>query len=334
MINVALFGLGRIGLVHGKNILKNKEFNLKYVYDIDNNLTKKIAKKFKTIAINNPKIAFADETIKSILVCTSTPTHIKFIKEAAKNKKIIFCEKPLDLNINKVNKCKKFIKKFNPKIQIGFNRRYDPGHHSLKLSIDMKKIGKLEQIIITSRDPAPPPPKILKNTGTIFRDMMIHDFDLARFYLENNDEFKSIFATGSNILNKSFEKYNDYELATCVMKSNKGIHCVITNSRHCSFGYDQRVEIFGSKGMIISDNKRNLETKFYTEKFTNIKKPLMHFFIQRYDEAYKLQLNDLLRLIKNNSKPLADFEDGRKSLIIANTAIKSLKSKKFEKIKF
>ncbi len=333
MIDVALFGLGRIGLVHGENILKNKEFNLKYVYDINKKLTIQIAKKFHSTAIHNPKIAFNDKNIKSILICTSTPTHINFINEAAKNKKIIFCEKPLDLDLSKVNKCKKYIKQFNPKIQMGFNRRYDPGHNSLKLNLDNGKIGKLEQIIITSRDPAPPPAKILKNTGTIFRDMMIHDFDLARFYL-GKDEFSSLFAVGSNILNKSFKKYNDYELATCVMKSNKGVHCTITNSRHCSFGYDQRVELFGSKGMIISDNKRDVETRLYSEKSTDTKKPLMYFFVERYKEAYKLQLKGLLNLIKNKSDPLANFEDGRKSLILANTAIISLKTKKFEKIRF
>ena len=333
MINVALFGLGRIGLVHGKNIKENKELNLKYVFDINKNLAKKTAKKLNSLAINDPRQALNDKTVKSILICTSTPTHIKFIKDAAKNKKIIFCEKPLDLNLKKVNECKNYIKKFSPKIQMGFNRRYDPGHRSLKLSLDKGKIGTLKQIIITSRDPAPPPLKILKNTGTIFRDMMIHDFDLARFYI-GKDEFSTIFATGSNIFNKSFKKYKDYELATCVMKSKKGVHCIITNSRHCSFGYDQRVEIFGSKGMIISENKRDLETKFYTNKSTEAKKPLMYFFIERYKEAYKLQLDDLLKLIKNGSKPLANFEDGRKSLIIAENAIKSINLKKSVKINY
>ena len=333
MINVALFGLGRIGLVHGRNIIENKEFNLKYVFDIDKKLAKKTAKKFNSLHINRPEQALNDKTIKSILICTSTPTHIKFIKEVAKKNKIIFCEKPLDLNIKKVEECKKYIKKFNPKIQMGFNRRYDPGHRSLKTNLDKGAIGTLEQIIITSRDPAPPPEKILKKTGTIFRDMMIHDFDLARFYL-GKDEFNSIFATGSNILNKSLSKYNDYELATCVMNSKKGVHCIITNSRHCNFGYDQRVEIFGSKGMLISENQRDLETKFYNNKSTEIKKPLMYFFTERYEKAYKLQLDGLFNLIKKNLRPLADFEDGRKSLILANCAIKSIKTKKFLKINY
>ena len=333
LINIALFGLGRIGQMHARNLVNHPEFNLKYVFDIDKKLSKKLSNKYKCLSISSPEIAFKDKNIKSILIATSTPTHIKFISEAAKYKKVIFCEKPLDLDLEKINKCKKNIKKFKPKIQIGFNRRYDPGHNSLKFDLEKGKIGKLEKIIITSRDPAPPPLRLLKKSGTIFKDMMIHDFDLARFYL-NKDEFNFVFATGSNISDKRFYKYKDFELATCVMKSKKGVQCIITNSRHCSFGYDQRVELFGNKGMIISDNKRNLETTLYSRKSTNIKKPLMYFFIERYDEAYKLQLNDLVKLIKNNSKPLANFEDGRRSLILAEGAIKSIKSKKFEKIKF
>tara|TARA_B100001250_G_scaffold7112_1_gene6016 strand:+ start:7143 stop:8156 length:1014 start_codon:yes stop_codon:yes gene_type:complete len=333
IINIALFGLGRIGQLHALNLYNHPKFNLKYIYDIDINLSKKFSNRFKCISINNPKTALKDKSINSIFIATSTPTHIKFIIEAAKHKKVIFCEKPLDLDIKKVNKCKNIIKKLNPKIQLGFNRRYDPGHNSLKFQLKNGKIGKLEKIIITSRDPAPPPIKLLKLSGTIFRDMMIHDFDLARFYLDK-DEFDFVFATGSNISDKRFDKYKDFELATCVMKSKNGVQCIITNSRHCSFGYDQRVELFGSEGMIISDNKRELETKLFSKKSTNVKKPLMYFFIERYEEAYKLQLNDLVKMISKNSKPLANFEDGRKSLILAENAIKSLRSKKFEKIKY
>ena len=327
LINIALFGLGRIGQMHARNLVNHPEFNLKYVFDID----KKLSNKYKSLSINNPEIALKDKNIKSIFIASSTPTHTKFISSAAKYNKVIFCEKPLDLDLDKVNKCKKYIKRFNPKIQMGFNRRYDPGHNSLKINLEKGKIGKLEKIIITSRDPVPPPLRLLKQSGTIFRDMMIHDFDLARFYL-GKDEFSSIFATGSNISDKRFNKLKDFELATCVIKSKKGVQCIITNSRHCSFGYDQRVELFGNKGMIISDNKRELETSLFSGKSTNIKKPLMYFFIERYNEAYKLQLNDLVKLIKKKSKPLAGFEDGRRSLILAEGAIKSLKSKKFEKI--
>ena len=128
MIDIALFGLGRIGIMHGKNLMRNREFNLKYIYDIDKNLSKKYSKILKSIAVNSPSEIFKDKDIKAIFIASTTSTHIKLILEGVKNKKIIFCEKPLDLSIKKINECKKIIKKFNPKIQLGFNRRYDPGH--------------------------------------------------------------------------------------------------------------------------------------------------------------------------------------------------------------
>ena len=237
------------------------------------------------------------------------------------------------INLNKINKCKKRISKYKPKIQLGFNRRYDPAHNSLNHNLLKGRIGKLEKIIITSRDPEPPPINYLKTSGGIFKDMMIHDFDLARFYA-GNDEFESIFATGQRFSDRKLKKINDLDLATVIMKTKKGVQCIITNSRHCSFGYDQRIELFGSKGMIISDNQRDLETVLYSKNSTDNKTQLKNFFIERYSEAYKIQLDDLVKICKKNSKPLANFEDGIKSLILAETAKKSFKSKQFEKIRF
>ena len=333
MINVALFGLGRIGQMHGENLHAHNRFKLKYTFDINMNLSKKISKKFGSISIKNPKVAFQDKNIDVVFIASSTPTHINLINEATKYKKVVFCEKPLDLDIKKVNFCKKKIKKFNPKIQLGFNRRYDPGHSSLKKDLKKGTIGKLEKIIITSRDPAPPSINYLKISGGIFKDMMIHDFDLVRFYLQN-DEIESIYAVGSNISDKRFNNIKDYELASCVLKSKKGVQCIITNSRHCSFGYDQRVELFGSNGMLISGNKHENETETFTKKSTSQKKPLLNFFIDRYVEAYKLQLDELASYTLKRKQPISSFEDGRRALIIANAAIKSSKEKKQIQIKF
>tara|TARA_B000000477_G_scaffold31750_1_gene27265 strand:+ start:156 stop:1169 length:1014 start_codon:yes stop_codon:yes gene_type:complete len=332
-INIALFGLGRIGQMHAENLINHPQFYLKYIFDIDKNLTEKLSKKYNCISIKNPNIAFRDKNIKSIFIATSTKTHLRFIEEGVKNKKVIFCEKPLDLDLKKINQSKKKLAKLNPKIQMGFNRRYDPAHNSLKEKLIKNKIGKLEKIIITSRDPAPPPLSYLKVSGGIFKDMMIHDFDLARYYA-GSDEFESIFATGKYFSDKKYKKVKDLELATVVMKTKKGVQCIITNSRHCSFGYDQRIELFGSKGMMISDNQRDLETSIYSKNSTNNKSLFKTFFIERYSEAYRIQLDDLVKLCKKNIKPIATFEDGRKSLILAETAKKSLKTKKFETIKF
>lgn len=333
MINIALFGLGRIGVMHAQNIYLNNNCSLQYVFDIDQALAKKIAKKFNSISIKNTKIAYTDKKVDVIFITTPTSTHIKYIMEAVKFKKTIFCEKPLDLNIKKINQCKKFIKKYNPKIQVGFNRRYDPGHYALKKSIQIGEIGKLEKIIITSRDPAPPSMAYLKVSGGIFRDMTIHDFDLIRFYL-GNDEVKEIFATTTNLLDLRIKKINDYELAMCLIKSEKGVICMINNSRHCSYGYDQRVEVFGSKGMVISGNRRDHASEKFLGSKTAIKRPLLNFFIDRYEKAYQLQLDDLVYLVQKRKKPRASFEEGRKAIIIANAAYKSLKFNKAVKINF
>ncbi|MDC3065805.1 Gfo/Idh/MocA family oxidoreductase, partial [Candidatus Pelagibacter sp.] len=210
-------------------------------------------------------------------------------------------------------------------------RRYDPTHNDLRKQLLGGKIGKLEKIIITSRDPAPPTMKYLKESGGIFRDMMIHDFDLVRFYL-GKDEPAKIIASGSNISDKRFDKIKDFELASTIIKSKAGVQCIITNSRHCSFGYDQRIELFGSKGMLISENKRQNETSLYSAQSTSNKSPLLNFFIERYKDAYKNQLKDFAKFIRKKIQPLAGFEEGRKALIIANAAQKSLRSKKFEKL--
>ena len=163
--------------------------------------------------------------------------------------------------------------------------------------------------------------------------MMIHDFDLVRFYLEK-DEVDSIFSTGSNISDKKFNKIKDYELASCILRSKKGVQCIITNSRHCSFGYDQRVELFGSKGMLISGNKKENETEIYSKNNTSQKKPLLNFFIDRYVDAYRLQLDELARYTLKKNIPISSFEDGRRALILANAASNSLKQRKQIKIKF
>jgi len=330
MINVALFGFGRIGQMHAENLCKNKEIKLLYVYEKSNELNKKAKNLYDCKIEKDYNKIFKDKTVDIIFISSPTNTHIKFIEEGIKTKKTIFCEKPLDLDINKIINTLKKVKKFKPKIQLGFNRRYDPGHHSIKKELYKNKIGKLEKIIITSRDPAPPSISYLKSSGGIFRDMMIHDFDLCRFYL-GKDEIKEIHAFASSF-EPFYKKINDHESAVVTMKSKKGVICVITNSRHCSFGYDQRVELFGKSGMLISGNKKEDSTECFNSKTSNAQKPFLNFFIERYNDAYNLQLKELISLHKNKIKSRSTFEDGYFALKLANAAYKSLKLKKTIKI--
>jgi len=330
MINVALFGFGRIGQMHAANLSKHKEIKILYVYEKLSHLNKKAKKLYKCIIENNYHKIFSDKKIDIVFISSPTNTHIKFIEEAMKNKKTIFCEKPLDLNINKIIKTFKKVKKIKPKIQLGFNRRYDPGHFSIKKSLDKNKIGKLEKIIITSRDPSPPSISYLKSSGGIFRDMMIHDFDLCRFYL-GKDEIDQVHAFTSSF-EPFYKRIKDHELAVVTMKSKRGVICVITNSRHCSFGYDQRVELFGRNGMLISGNKKKISTEYFNSSQTNTQKPFLNFFIERYNDAYNLQLKELILLHKNKIKSRSTFEDGYLALKLANAAYKSLKLKKTIKV--
>ena len=330
MFKIALFGYGRIGQMHAENIFNHNKFKLVYVYDKDIKLASKSKKRFNCNVISNYKIALKDKSIDIIFISSPTSTHIKFIEEAVQYKKIIFCEKPLDLNLLKVKKSIKKLKNKIAKIQLGFNRRYDPGHFSLKKDLDKSKIGKLEKIIITSRDPAPPAISYLKSSGGIFRDMMIHDFDLCRLYL-GNDEINEIHAFASSFT-PFYKRIKDHELAVVTMKSKKGVICVITNSRHCSFGYDQRVELFGKKGMLISGNKKENSTELYNSIQTNSQKPFLNFFIERYKDAYNLQLKELISFHKNKIKSRSTFEDGYQALRLANAAYKSLRLKKTIKI--
>ena len=235
------------------------------------------------------------------------------------------------MNIQKIIKTFKKVRKNNSKIQLGFNRRYDPGHHSVKRDLDNNKIGRLEKIIITSRDPAPPSKSYLKTSGGIFRDMMIHDFDLCRYYLKG-DEISEISSSTSSF-ESFYKKIKDHELATVIMKTKKGVLCVITNSRHCSFGYDQRVELFGKKGMLLSGNQKKNATELFSSNQSHSQKPFLNFFIERYKEAYNLQLDELVSLHKKGIKPRSTFEDGYLALKIANAAYKSLIQKRVIKLK-
>jgi myo-inositol 2-dehydrogenase/D-chiro-inositol 1-dehydrogenase len=330
MINIALLGFGRIGQMHAENINKNKDLNLLYVYEKINSLCTKAVKLHNCKIEKNYNKIFKDKKVDIIFICSPTNTHIKFIEEGIKYKKTIFCEKPLDLNINKIKKTFNKVKKNKTKIQLGFNRRYDPGHYSIKQDLMKNKIGKLEKIIITSRDPAPPSVKYLKSSGGIFRDMMIHDFDLCRLYL-GNDEITEVQAFTSSF-EPLYKKIKDSELAVVSMKTKKGVLCVITNSRHCSFGYDQRVELFGKKGMLLSGNKKINSTEFFNSKQSNAQKPFLNFFIDRYKDAYNLQLKELVSLHQEKVKSRSTFEDGYIALKLANACYQSSKLKKTIKL--
>ncbi len=331
MLNISLMGAGRIGKMHAKYITQNPKCKLSYVYDINSNLAKQVAKENNAKVVNSPEEAINNKDVDIVFIASATPTHIDFIRMSANAGKAIFCEKPIDLDINKVNECRDFLKDFDLPIQIGFNRRFDNSHRKVKISKDKGEIGNLEMIIISSRDPEPPGLAYLKAAGGFFRDTTIHDFDLSRFVL-NDDPIVEVCAYGSQLISAECKEVGDQDTAMFIMKSKKGVLIHINNSRRAVYGYDQRLEVFGSKGMMISNNQSPSSVELFNDKFTNAKDPIHFFFIERYEQAYRDQLEDFINSIINKKIPSVTFEDGRKALLLANAAYESYETGKSIKV--
>lgn len=333
MINIALLGAGRIGKMHAEIITAHPEAKLQYVYDVNKAFASQVAKKHNAELVNSPEEAINNDTINAILIASATPTHTQFITMGAKAGKAVFCEKPIDLDINKVNKCMEAINGIDIPLQIGFNRRFDNSHAKVQQARINKEIGELEMLIISSRDPEPPGLDYLNAAGGFFRDTTIHDFDLSRFIL-SDDPIVEVSAFGDNLFDPNAKKAQDFDTAMFVLKSKAGVMIHINNSRRAVYGYDQRVEAFGSKGMIISNNQTQSSVERYSDASSSSKEPVLHFFIERYVQAYRDQFNHFVECIINNKKPSVTFKDGRNALIIANAAYESNRQKKVIEINY
>ncbi len=332
MVNFALFGAGRIGVMHAANLAANPRAKLLYVYDVNAEAAAKTAALHDAAAAPSVEHVLKDKRVDAVLIASSTNTHVDLITASAKAGKAILCEKPIDLDIKRVEKCRKAIAGTKVPVQIGFNRRYDPSHKAVRDAVKRGEIGALELLVITSRDPGLAPIAYLKVSGGIFRDMTIHDFDLARFIL-GNDPVVEVSATGSVMVDKDVGKLGDVDTAMVTMKARSGALVHINNSRRAVYGYDQRVEAFGSKGMVLSDNLRASTLTRYGATTTDAKEPLLNFFIERYGRAYLDELNEFIDCVDKGKKPSVDFEDGRRALILADAAWKSLKSGKTVSVK-
>lgn len=329
MISFALLGCGRIGAMHARNLAKAAGARLATVYD-PNGAAAKAAADANGCTVSGS----AEEAIRAtdaVLIATSTPTHADLIELAAKAGKAILCEKPIDLSLDRVKSCRKAIEGCNVPIQIGFNRRFDPGHRAAREAVTSGKIGALEQVIITSRDPAPAPRAYLEVSGGIFRDMTIHDFDLARFML--GEEPTEVFATGSALVDPTIgSELGDFDSAMVIMRTAGGKLCHINNSRRATYGYDQRVELLGSAGMVISDNRKAHELKAFSAKATEAAEPYLNFFIERYTEAFDAEIAGFVAALRDHKPVQPSFDDGYRALVLAEAAIASAKTGAFVKV--
>ena len=329
-INLAIIGAGRIGKVHALAINNSKIANLVYIYDPDEEIAKKFSVEFNCIVSNIDNIK-KDKQIDAVIICSPTDTHVELICIFSNYKKAIFCEKPIDLDIKKVRKCLETIEKNKTQFMIGFNRRFDPHFQSLKNSLKQDKIGNIETIIITSRDPGLPPINYLKQSGGIFKDMTIHDFDMAIFLL---DELPvEIYSSASILIDDQIKEVEDFDTASVILKTLSGKQIIISNSRRSSYGYDQRIEVHGSLGMVSAENQRPVSTEIANSQgFT--KPPLHHFFMTRYIDAYAEEINYFVNSLKSGSEIKPNGIDGLNALIIAEAAKSSLLKGKNLPIKY
>ncbi|HEY3488006.1 MAG TPA: inositol 2-dehydrogenase [Gammaproteobacteria bacterium] len=324
MIGMCVFGAGRIGSVHAANVARRNDVKLHYVVDINRKAAQALADKCGA-KVSTVEEALADKNVQAVIIGTATDTHADLIVASAKAGKAIFCEKPVDLDIAKVNSCLEVVKKTGTRLALGFNRRFDHNFEALHAGVQAGKIGKLELVCITSRDPSPPPVEYIKVSGGLFRDMMIHDLDMARWLM--GEDPAEVFAYGSCLVDPAIGKAGDIDTAVVSMKSKSGVLCQISNSRRAVYGYDQRIEVFGSKGMLRAENETPTRVEFSGADGVSRDKPL-HFFMERYALAYQRELDDFVDTIKEGRQPRAGGEDGRWALLIADAAMESFKTHK------
>lgn len=324
MIKVAVLGAGRIGQIHAANVAASSKAQLVVVADPFENAASALASKLNCEYSTDVDAVLNRSDIDAVVIGTPSDTHARLMLQAAKTGKAILCEKPVDNDLQKADEAVAALKEMNARVMMAFNRRFDPSNIQLRKKIDAGQIGEVRQVIITSRDPGLPPRDYIAHSGGIFRDMVIHDFDMARFLL--GEEPVEVYASASRLVDSAImAEFDDYDSVMVVMKTASGKQCHINCCREANYGYDQRFEILGENGMLLNDNLRPSTVRFYNKDVTEAKEPLLNFFLQRYVDAYRNELEAFLEAVGTNAPmPTTPF-DGRQALRLAECAIESVK---------
>jgi myo-inositol 2-dehydrogenase/D-chiro-inositol 1-dehydrogenase len=286
---------------------------------------KKAADKYGAEATDDPMRLFDRTKVDAVIVASPTSTHVDLIDAAIDAGMPVLCEKPIDLDISRVDKLREKAAGASIPIVLGFNRRFDPHFNSVHKRVQAGEIGRLEQLILISRDPAPASNEYLSVSGGIFRDMTIHDFDMARFFVP---KIVSVTATGFNQFSKDIKEMGDYDATSISLRGADDELVLITNSRHAIYGFDQRMEAFGDKGMLRVENLTNTNVRLYTEHNAEVKEPYQNFFLERYMDSYRLELVEFIKKVNGQASNSPSFEDGRSALVIANAALESAQTGK------
>lgn len=320
MYNIALFGAGRIGQIHAVNIIEHKESRLYSVIDPYQTEIQVLANQYGA-KIQGIEEAMEDPLVQGVLIASATDTHADLIEQAARANKAIFCEKPVHLDLARVRHCLATVAKYEVSLLVGFNRRYDPQFRKIREMFKSGVIGQAESLLITSRDPAPPPANYVKSSGGMFRDMTIHDFDMARFIM--GEDPVSIYAQGSNLVDPAIGDVGDIDTAFIIMRFLSGAMVTIVNSRRSGYGYDQRIELHGAKGLLSAKNIPENTVEYWSDTGCLAAKP-EHFFLQRYAAAYKAEWAHFVDVLAGRCSPECTGQDGEQALYLAEKALESL----------
>lgn len=318
-LQVAVLGAGRIGQVHGAAIASVSGAVLRAVCDpmpeAAEALRNRYACDIRTIA----EIEASPE-IDAVVICTPTDTHADLIERFARAGKAIFCEKPIDLDVERAIACLKTVRETGTTLMVGFQRRFDPDFATLKQAIDDGKIGAVEMITLTSRDPGPPPASYIERSGGLFLDMTIHDFDVARWLL--SEEPTSVFAAGSVLVDGNIGTLGDFDSANVVLMTASGKQATINNTRRATYGYDQRIEVHGSLGAISAANHHRSRVEIANaDGYT--RPPLLDFFMSRYIAAYAAEISAFVTAVRSGTPPPTTGHDGLMALVMATAAGRS-----------
>jgi myo-inositol 2-dehydrogenase/D-chiro-inositol 1-dehydrogenase len=322
-INVGVIGAGRIGRVHTENLAyRIPEANLVAISDVFVEAAQKLAAELGVPAVHqDPRRILEDKSIDAVLICSSTDTHAQFIEQAAQAGKQIFCEKPIALDLAKIDHALAQVEQAGVKLQIGFNRRFDPNFSRVQQIAAAGEIGEVQILHITSRDPAPPPIAYVRVSGGIFLDMTIHDFDMARFLM--GSEVESIYAAGGVMVDPAIGEAGDVDTAVITLHFANGALGTIDNSRQAVYGYDQRVELFGSKGSVAADNNYPNAVTISDARRVHRDLPL-NFFMERYVESYVAEMRAFIGSVVNDTPSPVTGLDGRIPVVMGYAAKKSL----------
>lgn len=331
-INVGVIGAGRIGRIHARNLkFQIPGAKLLAVADVVAESAQKVAGELGIpICEIDYRRLFANDDIQAVVICSSTDTHARIMIESAMAGKHIFCEKPIALDMDRIDEALAAVRKAGVKLQIGFNRRFDPSFRKVRELIAAGRIGVPQLLRISSRDPEPPPLDYVKRSGGLFLDMMIHDFDMARFLI--GEEVTELMAAGNCLVDPEIGKCGDVDTAVVLLKFKNGALGTIDNSRRAVYGYDQRVEVFGSEGCAAAGNKVPTEVTLHNADSTMSDKPL-YFFLERYEEAYLAEMKEFINCIRENRHPAVGGLDGKVSVAMGYAALESLKSGNFVQVK-